>query len=82
MIPASIGEASTLLNAAGAFLAGLASLATAVVSVRVTRKRERDRCDQRVSELQRTFRAGMRLADQRPVRKDDRDDEERWSHLP
>ncbi len=71
-------QTTSLISGLGALLTAVTSLVAAVTSSRITRRRMRDDCDKRVAELGRTFRAGLKLADERPKR-DDHD--ERWSHL-
>lgn len=62
-------DPSQLLAAIGILMTGLASLITAVLSVRVTRRRLRSECDERIKELAAQFREGLRFADERPLRR-------------
>jgi hypothetical protein len=45
----------------GAFLSGAAAVISALVSLRITRKRAKADCDQRVEEVKRTLREGIEL---------------------
>jgi hypothetical protein len=45
----------------GAFLSGAAAVISALVSLRITRKRAKADCDQRVEEVKRTLLEGIEL---------------------
>ena len=61
-------------------MTGLAALITAVVSVRMTRSRERNDCDKRISELRREFDRGRRI--ERDRGREPADEwRDKWSHL-
>jgi hypothetical protein len=47
------------VEALGAFLSGAAAVISAFISLRVTRKRMRADCDQRVDEVKQAFREGL-----------------------
>jgi hypothetical protein len=57
----------------GALLTGLASLISALASLKITQKRMKGECDQRVSEVQRALREGYKLGKgaERPPPDDD-----------
>jgi hypothetical protein len=48
-------------EALGAILTGAASLISALTSLKITQRRMKSECDQRVSEVQRALREGYRL---------------------
>jgi hypothetical protein len=48
-------------EAIGALLTGLASLVSALASLKITQRRMKSECDQRVSEVQRALREGYKL---------------------
>ncbi len=60
-------DPGVIIGALGAFMSGTAALVTAIVSVRVTRRRASQECDQRIRELKVMFTAGMDMADARPL---------------
>ncbi len=60
---------ANLLNAAAAFLAGLASIITAIISVKISRKSMRAECNERIRELREEFDRGLAMADERHRRK-------------
>jgi hypothetical protein len=48
------------IAASGVFLAGIASIVTALLGIRVTKKRAKTECDERIAEIREAFRAGIR----------------------
>jgi len=58
----------------GVLLTGIGSLISAIAGMRIQRKRSKDECAERIEEFQKALKMGMNLQD--------REDFERWSHLP
>jgi hypothetical protein len=48
------------INAIAALLVGIASVVTALLSLRSSKKRERDVCDQRIADIREAFQAGVK----------------------
>jgi len=58
----------------GVLLTGIGSLVSAIAVLLIQRKRSRDECGQRIEDFKAALKMGMTLQD--------REDFERWSHLP
>jgi hypothetical protein len=54
-------------EALGAILTGAASLISALASLKLTQRRMKSECDQRVSEIQHALREGYKLGTQKRI---------------
>jgi hypothetical protein len=57
---------STIIGSFGVLSTGIAAILSAVYSTRTARKRAQSECDQRIAELGKAYKEGIKFADHRP----------------
>ena len=57
------------ISAFGAFLVGVAAVASSLLTIRGSRKKSKDECDQRIQDIRDAFKAGIRYEPREQRRK-------------